>query len=71
MFKEHHNAAAGWSPSMVSIWFIGGLQLMGNGEFIGKILIEVIRRPKYSFETGLHLNKAGNKSKVLQDRSLR
>ena len=38
---------------MMSIWFIGGLQLMSLGligEYIGKIYKEVKHRPKYIIE---------------------
>jgi polyisoprenyl-phosphate glycosyltransferase len=47
---------SGWSSLMISIWFVGGLQLLGIGiigEYIGKIYHEVKRRPKYAVETDL------------------
>lgn len=43
----------GWTSLMMSIWFIGGLQLFGIGligEYIGKIYQEVKRRPRYVVE---------------------
>ncbi|WP_034769455.1 glycosyltransferase family 2 protein [Exiguobacterium artemiae] len=43
----------GWTSLMMSIWFIGGLQLFGIGlvgEYIGKIYREVKRRPRYVIE---------------------
>lgn len=43
----------GWTSLMMSIWFIGGLQLFGIGligEYIGKIYQEVKRRPRYIVE---------------------
>ena len=45
---------SGWSSLMISIWFVGGLQLMGTGmigEYIGKIYQEVKRRPRFAIET--------------------
>lgn len=44
---------AGWASLMCSIWFIGGLQLLGVGligEYIGKMYKEVKRRPRYIIE---------------------
>ena len=44
---------AGWASIMCSIWFIGGLQLLGTGligEYIGKTYKEVKRRPRYIIE---------------------
>ncbi len=43
----------GWSSIMCSIWFLGGLQLLGIGligEYIGKMYKEVKRRPRYIVE---------------------
>jgi len=43
----------GWPMLMVSIWAIGGLQLLAIGvvgEYIGKIFIEVKHRPRYIIE---------------------
>ncbi|MFD2614272.1 glycosyltransferase family 2 protein [Paenibacillus gansuensis] len=44
---------SGWSSLMVSVWFIGGVQLVALGlvgEYIGKIYREVKRRPLYHVE---------------------
>jgi glycosyltransferase involved in cell wall biosynthesis len=46
----------GWTSLMISIWLIGGLQLMGIGfigEYIGKIFVEVKNRPKYAVDIDL------------------
>lgn len=50
------HASSGWSSLMCSIWFIGGLQLLGTGligEYIGKMYKEVKRRPRYIIEKKL------------------
>ncbi len=47
---------AGWTSMIVSIWAIGGLQLLAIGivgEYIGKIYLEAKDRPKYIIETVL------------------
>ncbi|WP_062351319.1 glycosyltransferase family 2 protein [Bacillus kwashiorkori] len=46
----------GWTSLMISIWFIGGLQLISIGmigEYIGKVFTEVKRRPKYAVDIDL------------------
>ena len=46
----------GWTSTIVSIWAIGGLQLLAIGivgEYIGKIYLETKARPKYIIETVL------------------
>lgn len=46
----------GWPTLMISIWLLGGLQLLALGiigEYIGKIYSEVKARPKYIIETVL------------------
>jgi len=43
----------GWTSIMISVWVLGGLQLVGIGvvgEYIGKIFMEVKRRPRYVVE---------------------
>lgn len=43
----------GWTSLMISIWFIGGVQLLSIGligQYIGKIYVEVKRRPRYNIE---------------------
>ena len=47
------HAVAGWSSLLLSIWFIGGVQLLSVGilgEYIGKIYREVKRRQRYIVE---------------------
>lgn len=44
------HSVAGWSSLMISVWLLGGIQLMAVGmigEYIGKIYMEVKRRPKF------------------------
>lgn len=46
----------GWTSLIISIWLVGGLQLMGIGmigEYIGKIYSEVKQRPRYAIEADL------------------
>jgi glycosyltransferase involved in cell wall biosynthesis len=59
---------SGWTSLILSIWFVGGLQLLGIGiigEYIGKIYGEVKRRPRYAVEidTFSH-SKIGEQPKV-------
>lgn len=47
------NTDSGWASLMISIWFIGGVQLLSVGligEYIGKLYKEVKRRPRYIIE---------------------
>ncbi|MCD8095477.1 MAG: glycosyltransferase family 2 protein [Ruminococcus sp.] len=47
---------AGWTTTVVSVWALGGLQLLAIGvigEYIGKIYLETKSRPKYIIETNL------------------
>lgn len=44
---------AGWTSTILSIWFIGGVQLLSIGligTYIGKIYMEVKQRPRYHIE---------------------
>ena len=50
------NTSIGWTSLIVSIWAIGGLQLLAIGvigEYIGKIYLETKARPKYIIEKEL------------------
>ena len=52
----------GWTSLILSIWFLGGMQLVAIGmigQYIGKIYIEVKHRPRYNVETYL-TNDAGS-----------
>ncbi len=47
-FTGHY--APGWSSLMLSLWFLGSILLIGLGvvgEYVGKIFVEVKRRPRY------------------------
>ncbi len=46
-----NETTTGWTSLILSVWFLGGLILMGLGivgEYIGKIYVEVKRRPRYA-----------------------
>lgn len=48
---------SGWASTVISIWAIGGLQMMALGvigEYIGKIYMESKGRPKFIVEQYLH-----------------
>ena len=50
------HTVAGWASIMMSIWLLGGLQLMALGligEYVGKIYLETKRRPKFILEEHL------------------
>lgn len=54
------NTDDGWASLMMSIWFIGGVQLLSVGligEYIGKLYKEVKRRPRYIIEAYINENK--------------
>lgn len=49
----------GWTSLMISIWFLGGVQLLSIGligEYIGKVYLETKHRPRYHIECS-HLEK--------------
>lgn len=54
LVKGH--TVAGWASIMMSLWLLGGLQLMALGvvgEYVGKIYMETKRRPKFILEEHL------------------
>ena len=56
------HTGAGWASLMMSIWFIGGVQLLSVGligEYIGKLYKEVKRRPRYIIEA--YVNERNDK----------
>lgn len=55
LFNGH--TVAGWASIMMSVWLLGGLQLVALGligEYVGKIYMETKRRPKFILEEYLH-----------------
>lgn len=54
----------GWTSLMLSLWFLGSVILIAIGtigEYIGKIYVEVKRRPRYNVETFLHHDDESSK----------
>ena len=54
------NVEAGWTSLILSIWFLGGVQLLSIGligKYIGKIYTEVKHRPRYNIESVLDEEK--------------
>jgi glycosyltransferase involved in cell wall biosynthesis len=50
------DTVAGWTTTVISVWALGGLQLLAIGvigEYIGKIYLETKSRPKFIIETNL------------------
>jgi glycosyltransferase involved in cell wall biosynthesis len=50
----------GWTSLMLSLWFLGGVQLICIGllgEYVGKIYVEVKKRPRYNIERVLDDSK--------------
>ncbi|MDX8413765.1 MAG: hypothetical protein R8J85_06715, partial [Mariprofundales bacterium] len=51
-----HNTVPGWSTIVLSIYLVGGLQLLAMGvigEYLGKIYIESKHRPQYLIEDSI------------------
>ena len=54
------HVVSGWSSLMLSIWLLGGIQLISVsviGEYIGKIFSEVKHRPRFTIESENYTNK--------------
>lgn len=54
------HTVAGWTTIVISVWGIGGLQLLALGvigEYIGKAYLEVKHRPRYQIESVLYQNE--------------
>ena len=47
----------GWSSILISVWFVGGVQMIALGiigEYIGKIYMEAKQRPRFIVEQFLN-----------------
>ena len=56
----------GWTSLILSVWFLGGLQIFAIGlvgQYIGKIYLEVKHRPRYQVEICLGDKEAENEGK--------
>lgn len=54
------HVSPGWSSLMISIWFLGGIQILAIGvvgEYVGKTYIESKERPRYNIEEFLNHEK--------------
>lgn len=59
------NVVAGWTATVASIWFLGGLQMLCLGVvggYIGKIYSEVKARPRFRIEQYLRAEKTEDSS---------
>ena len=62
--KVTGNNVEGWTFITISIWFLGGLQMLSLGivgEYIGKVYNETKQRPRYIIEENLLETKISNK----------
>lgn len=62
--KVTGNNVEGWTFITISIWFLGGLQMLSLGivgEYIGKVYNETKQRPRYIIEENLLETKICNK----------
>ncbi len=57
----------GWTSLMLSIWFLGGIQLLAIGligQYIGKVYIEVKHRPRYTIATLLDPKESCKRAEI-------
>lgn len=58
--KINGHVVSGWSSMMISIWALGGVQLICIsviGEYVGKIFSEVKHRPRFTIERDIYTEK--------------
>jgi hypothetical protein len=63
----NHQVVPGWTSLILSVWFLGGLQLLAIGmvgQYIGKIYTEVKRRPRYNIEERLMSSSRSNHEQI-------
>ncbi|MHC3376331.1 glycosyltransferase family 2 protein [Ligilactobacillus equi] len=63
VMKFTHHTSVGWASLMISIWVLGGVQLISLGvigEYIGKIFNEVKHRPRYRIEEETYSDEKDN-----------
>ncbi len=59
----------GWTSLILSIWFIGGVQLLSLGvigQYVGKTYVEVKERPRYHIEKSLIHGQESKKEKIAE-----
>lgn len=59
------HVVTGWSSLMISIWLLGGIQLISIsviGEYIGKIFSEVKHRPRFTIESENYTKKMASEN---------
>ncbi|GAB5057034.1 glycosyltransferase family 2 protein [Companilactobacillus alimentarius] len=64
--KINGNVVEGWSSLMISIWALGGVQLISIsviGEYVGKIFSEVKGRPRFTIERDIYTEKTQQENK--------
>lgn len=64
--KINGHIVSGWASLMISIWFLGGVQLISIsiiGEYVGKIFSEVKHRPRFVIEAETYTEKMTKQDK--------